>query len=105
MVDSNVLLRWILVIFMAFFLAIMLDNPDRNVRLVAALFLIVFAQIREISLVNDAGGPIEKKQKSQTQNPKPVVKKREFKSQDRGLNSSEKNTMRSYVQKWQKSRV
>ncbi|MFH0927805.1 MAG: hypothetical protein V1822_04470 [Candidatus Micrarchaeota archaeon] len=63
MVDNNVILRWILVVFMALFLAIMLDNPDRNARLVAGVFLIVFAQIREISLINDAGGkkPEEKK--------------------------------------------
>lgn len=57
MVGSGTILRWILVIFMAFFLAIMLDNQDKVVRMVAALFLIVLAQIREISIVNDATAP------------------------------------------------
>ena len=90
---------------MAFFLAIMLDNPDRNVRLVAAIFLVVFAQIREISLINDAGGPIEKKEKKPVQQVKAPVKKREFKAQDMTLSPTENSTMRSYVQAWQKNRV
>ncbi|PIT84733.1 hypothetical protein COU37_01565 [Candidatus Micrarchaeota archaeon CG10_big_fil_rev_8_21_14_0_10_45_29] len=47
-------LRWVLLFFMAFCLAVLLDNQDRVIRMVAALVLIVLAQIREISLVNDA---------------------------------------------------
>ena len=105
MVDSSILLRWILVIFMAFFLAIMLDNPDRNVRLVAALFLVVFAQIREISLVNDASAGAGKSKKPRAK--KAVAKasvKRVFSRPSDELNSSEKDTLRGFVQAWQKNR-
>ena len=104
MVDTGILLRWILVIFMAFFLAVMLDNPDRNVRLVAALFLVVFAQIREISLVNDAGGEIKKKKAKPKKAEVKPVSKRVFSRPSDDLNSAEKDSMRSYVQAWQKNR-
>jgi len=50
---SSIPIRWILLLFMAFCLVVLLDNQDRVIRMVAAVFLIVFAQIREICLVND----------------------------------------------------
>lgn len=48
---TSVSIRWGLVIFMAFFLAVMLESQERTTRMIAAVFLLILSQIRETLLV------------------------------------------------------
>jgi hypothetical protein len=48
---TTVSVRWGLIIFMAFFLAVMLESQSRDTRMIAALFLLALSQIRETVLV------------------------------------------------------
>ena len=106
MADTSILLRWVLIVFMAFFIAIILDSPDKNVRLVAVVFLIVFAQIREHSLINDAcknsgsGSSSKKEQKSQP----PLEPRPRVKSVFDENNTPDINSMREFANSYRKSR-
>ncbi|MFA5108037.1 MAG: hypothetical protein WC492_00685 [Candidatus Micrarchaeia archaeon] len=59
-IGGSVLLRWVLLLAMALCLAVLLDNQDKNMRMVAVVFLVVLAQIREVSLIEDATAPVSK---------------------------------------------
>lgn len=41
-------IRWAITFFIAFFLFLLIALPDRSIRLIAAIFLVVFLQLREI---------------------------------------------------------
>lgn len=105
MADTGVLLRWVLIIFMAFFLAIMLESQDRNARLAAAVFLIVFAQIREISLVNDASGPVpSKKNAKKFENERSIAVTSVSAKKSHVQPEQDKELLRGFANSWLKNR-
>ncbi|MCX8163564.1 MAG: hypothetical protein N3D10_03350 [Candidatus Micrarchaeota archaeon] len=45
-------LRWIFIFFIGFLLFVLIQSPDRNIRFVAAVFLVIVLQLREIITFN-----------------------------------------------------
>jgi len=106
MADTSILLRWVLIIFMAFFIAVILDSPDRNVRLVAVIFLIIFAQIREHSLINDAisGAQNSSGDKKKSEEKEIPAKKMQIKSVFDQNSTPDIKSMREFANSYRKSR-
>jgi len=92
---------------MALFLAIMLENPDRNARLVAAVFLIIFAQVREISLVNDATGGLglPKKKRHSPAQPSPAPASAKKAEPEHKWDEKDKQFLRSFSSSWMRERA